>query len=507
MEEWCKAGLEPAHVGQRGALDWRAVDWAKIGRQVEKIQRQIFQETRAGNYINVNRLQKLLAKSLPARLIAVRRVTEINGGRYTAGIDGRICENDIQKAALVEELRIKTYRSDPVLVVWIPKPDGDWRRLGIPTIRDRAMQALVFIAMEPEWEAKFEPHSFGFRPGRSAIDAVHYIAKDLMHYRGHTPHPGWVLDADISKCFDNIDHEALLARINGSPFQGLIRSWLKSGAISEIGFEETERGTPQGGVISPLLANIALTGLETQFGIYSKNGRYIPPSCRAGLNKSVTIDRFADDFVGLAPSREVIEDYIIPKVRAFLATVGLSLNDVKTRIVNISEGFSFLGFTFQRFFRQDGSIKDFVYAPNRNRLDRFCDRLGDFLRQSRCDDVATIIDGMNRRIRGFCNYFRWGNAYKAFSYLSHRVWELLWGWCKRRHPKRNAMWLRNRYWRMVGNDRWTFTWQEKQVVHPYELAGQWWKWPKVRLFTSPYDPSEAEYWQARRERRMERWSK
>jgi RNA-directed DNA polymerase len=253
-------------------------------------------------------------------------------------------------------------------------------------------------------------------------------------------------------------------------------------------------------VISPLLANIALTGLESQFGIYSKNGRYLSPSQRSGLDKFVTLIRFADDFVAIAPSREILEEYVLPKVKEFLLSMGLQLNEAKTRIVNISEGFTFLGFTFQRFFRRDGTYKDFVYAPRRERLDQFCVRLKEILKHSLHLDVSVIIDDLNRRIRGFCNYFKWGNSYKAFSYLSHRIWELLWHWCKRRHPKRGSKWLRDHYWHQVGNDKWTFTWLGKHLLHPYRLATQWWRWPKVRINTSPYDRDEKDYWEARKKR-------
>nr|MDO8086858.1 reverse transcriptase domain-containing protein [Candidatus Sigynarchaeum springense] len=329
---------ELVHTEQRALIEWKGVDWSTVQSHVEKIQQNIFRETRAGNFSRASKLQKLLVKSLPARLLAVRRVTEHNRGRLTPGIDGVVCIKDADKVALVESLRSKKYNPVPSRVVWIPKPNVGQRRLGILTMLDRAKQAIVMCAMDPEWEAKFEPHSFGYRPGRSAIDAVQYIGKDLMHYKGYKPHPGWVLDADISKCFDNIDHDALLAKIKGSPFYSLIQRWLKSGAISDIGFEETERGTPQGGVISPLLANIALTGLESQFGIYSVSGRYLPPSERRGLNKGIMVYRLADDFIILAPSKEVIEEYVLPKVRSFLAIAGLNLNEAKTRITNVSDG-------------------------------------------------------------------------------------------------------------------------------------------------------------------------
>ena len=323
----------------------------------------------------------------------------------------------------------------------------------------------------------------------------------MVNRKGCRPHPGWVFDADISNCFDNIDHGALLSKVEGSPFQGIIGAWLKSGAINQIGFEKTERSTPQGGVISPLLANIALDGLERQFGLYWKTGSYKVPSRRSGYDKDLALYRYADDFIILAPSREVLIEYVIPKVKSFLLTIGLSLNKAKTRIVNVSEGFKFLGFEFRRFYRRDGSIKEFSYFPSRKRLDRFLSQLKDYIRLSWNVDVKDLIKGLNRRIRGFCNYFRWSKAYKAFSYLSYRIWEILWQWAKKRHPrKRGHKWIRNRYWKTIGNSKWVFSYQGVHLVMPYILTIQWWKWPKVRIHTSPYDPDAVAYWKRRQQR-------
>lgn len=489
-------------TNQRMQIDWNQVNWFQVKHQVERMQQKIFRDAQTGNFRSVNKLQRLLVKSLSARLLAVRLVTEINTGRNTPGIDGCLYRTDREKVSLVESLRFKNYKPNPVKVRWISKPSGGKRKLGIPTIRDRAMQTLVLMAMDPEWETKFEPHSFGFRPGRSAIDAVSHLWYTLIHRKGCKPHPGWVFDADISSCFDNIDHDALLSKIEGSPFQGIIEAWLKSGSISRVGFERTEKGTPQGGVISPLLANIALDGLERQFGIYSRTGKYKSPSIRSGYNKDVSLFRYADDFIIFAPSRGVLVDYVIPKIKSSLLTVGLSLNEAKTRIVNVSDGFKFLGFTFRRFYRQDGSIKEFIYFPSRDRLDRFIAKLKNYIKLNWNVDVKNLIKGLNRRIRGFCNYFKWSTAYKAFSYLSYRIWELMWQWAKHRHRrKRSRKWIRNHYWKAVGNSRWIFSFKGVHLVEPYTLTAQWWKWPKIRIHTSPYDPDAIEYWETRQQRR------
>ena len=489
------------HTNQRVQIDWESVSWSQVKHKVEKIQQKIFRDTQTSNFRSVNQLQKLLVRSLFARLWAVKLVTEVNRGKNTPGIDGHVYKTSKEKIKLAESLIFKNYKPFPVKIRWISKPSGGKRKLGIPIIRDRAMQALVLMALEPEWEAKFEPHSFGFRPGRSAIDAVSHIWNTLIHRKGRRPHPGWVFDADISKCFDNIDHNAILSKIEGSPFQGIVRSWLKSGSIDRVGFERTKKGTPQGGVISPLLANIALDGLERLFGIYSRTGKYRPPSCRNRMDKDVAFFRYADDFIIIAPSREVITRYIVPKVKSFLLEIGLSLNEAKTRIVNISEGFKFLGFEFRRFYRRDGSIKEFSHSPSRERLDRFLANLKLYIRFNWNVDVKDLIRGLNRRIRGFCNYYKWSKAYQAFSYLSHRIWEILWQWAKRRHRrKRGRKWIRDRYWKTIGNSKWIFSFEGVHMIQPYSLTAQWWKYPKVRIHTSPYDYNALAYWEKRRKR-------
>lgn len=319
--------------------------------------------------------------------------------------------------------------------------------------------------------------------------------------KGRRAHPGWVLDADISACFDNINHDVLLEKLQNEPFITLIKGWLKSGAISKVGFASTNKGTPQGGIISPLLANIALDGMERLFGIYNKYGNYVNPSQRRGLNKQLSLYRYADDFIMLARSREILEEYVLPKLRDFLHVVGLSFNQSKTQIVNISEGFDFLGFHFRRFHRRDGSIKEFIYHPCRNRLDSFLRDLNVWLRKSQHLSVQEIIKGLNRKIRGFCNYFKWSNAHKAFAYLNHRIYKMLWNWVRHRHQrKRGARWLKYRYWQPIGKKQWIFHFKGVSLVEPYTLTTSWWKRPAVRIHTSVYDPQEQSYWELRKQR-------
>ena len=496
-----ETGHEPVRATQLACLDWDQLNWTKIKQQVEKTQEKIFRDTQAGRFWKAMQLQKLLVRSLPARLLAVHLVTEVNTGRYTPGIDGRVYRTKKGKVDLVESLRFKGYKPSPVKVTWIPKPDGSKRRLGIPTMRDKAMQMLVLMAMEPEWEARFEPHSFGFRKGRSPIDAVHHIFTTLLHQKGKKVHPGWVFDADITKCFDNISHDALLQKLHGSPFQAVIRRWLKSGAVGKVGFETTSKGTPQGGVISPLLANIALHGMELMFGIYTKSGNYLSPYRRGKNNRHIAFFRYADDFIILAPSREILENYVVPKIKTFLGDIGLDLNQGKTRIVNVTSGFEFLGFKFQRCLRKDGSIKELNFTPSRARLDRFLETTKEFITRNWNSDVKDIIRGLNAKIVGFCNYFKWSKANRSFAYLSHRLWEQLRNWARKRHPTRGKKWFIARYWKSIGGNNWAFTWEGMTLIEPYTRYDKdWYKRPKLRIHASPYDPSMKEYWSKRKKR-------
>lgn len=493
--------VQSVQGGQRqsAAITWTTMNRSVAKRNVHMIQQKIFQATRNKDYRTLQRHKKLLAKSLYARFLAVLQVTS-NQGRYTPGVDGKILTTPEEKWALVESLRnIKDYHPDPVRVIYIPKKDGSKRKLGIPTIKDRAMQMLIYLTMVPEWEAKFEPHSFGFRTGRSPIDAVHYIGRRFVSFKGQRPHPGWVLDADISACFDNINHEALLTKLIGEPHIHLIKAWLKCGAISSIGFVPTEKGTPQGGVISPLLANIALDGMERLFGIYNRNGNYVTPSARKGKNKDISLYRYADDYIVLVPSKRILKEYVIPKLRKFLDTVGLEFNRAKTRIVNVSEGFDFLGFHFRRFYRRDGSFKEFMYHPCRNRVDFFLRNLKIWLRKSQHLAVQDVIKGLNQKIRGFCNYFKWSNAHKAFAYMGHRLFYMLWNWVRHRHQKkRSAQWLRYRYWQpKAGGIQWEFHFKGVDLIQPNKLTVQWWKRPPVKIHSSPFDPNEQVYWKKR----------
>jgi RNA-directed DNA polymerase len=275
-------------------VEWHSINWRKLERRVYKLQKRIYRASNRGDVKAVRRLQKTLMKSWSARALSVRRVTQDNTGKKTAGVDGIKSLSPAARLKLVNNLKLGS-KVSPTRRVWIPKPGTEEKRpLGIPTMKDRTLQALVKLALEPEWEARFEPNSYGFRPGRSCLDAIEAIFSAIRLK------PKFVLDADISKCFDRIDHKALLNKLNTFPtIRRQIRAWLKAGVMDNMQYFETSEGTPQGGVISPLLANIALHGMEERVKQYAETLPLKRVSKRDKREK-LSLIRYADDFVILA---------------------------------------------------------------------------------------------------------------------------------------------------------------------------------------------------------------
>ncbi len=325
-------------------LDWDQVNWRSVERDVLRLRRRIFAAERAGDAARVASLQKLMLRSRSNVLVSVRRVTEHNAGRVTAGIDGKVALTSPERAELAERLHCHTspWQARPVKRIYIPKSDGRRRPLGIPVIADRAQQNRVRNALEPQWEARFESRSYGFRPGRGchdALGAVYQIAK------GKTPKRLWVLDADLKAAFDHIDHDFILAEIGLFPGREMIRGWLKSGVVEKGRYSPTEEGTPQGGGISPVLLNIALQGMEKAVGV-----RYHTTGGRAGWVRpgSPALVRYADDQLVFCASKEQAEQ-VRQRLMAWLKPRGLALNEEKTQVVHLDQGCDFLSFNIRRY--------------------------------------------------------------------------------------------------------------------------------------------------------------
>lgn len=442
---------------------WEQLDWKSIRAHVTRLQERIYQAARRDDIERVRKLQKLLIRSYSAKLLAVRQVTQDNSGKRTPGVDGVAELESEERLTLAQTLKLR-YRASAVRRVWIPKPGKQEKRpLGIPTMRDRATQALMRLALEPEWEARFEPNSYGFRPGRSAHDAIGAIFHALANKTAYA------LDADISACFDRIEHEALLAKLQlKGKMLGQIRAWLKAGAMDGEVFLPASGGTPQGGVISPLLANVALHGMETEV-----KSRLLPDLrqwntakgqaySQTKLLATLSIIRYADDFVVIHESlgivmkaKQCIEDW--------LKSVGLELKPEKTRVVHTMlplnenpSGFDFLGFNVRHYARKSGEGRKLLIKPAKKGIQRHRDNLAELLRILRGATQGQVIQALNPRIRGWANYYRHVVSKETFAKLDHQLHWVMRRWAMRRHPNKTGDWAFNRYW-SYRETRWEFT--------------------------------------------------
>jgi RNA-directed DNA polymerase len=370
---------------------WLSIDWQRAENDVRRLRQRIFTATKAGDLAKVRNLQKLMLRSRANALMSVRRVTEINAGRKTAGIDGKTALLASQKAELADwvQHRSRPWEPQPVKRVFIPKASGRRRPLGIPVIADRALQAAVLGALEPEWEARFEPRSYGFRPGRGCHDAIEAI---FCTVGGRNPHRRWILDADLAAAFDRIDHDHLLASLGSFPARDRIGQWLKAGVIEKGWFSPTGEGTPQGGVASPLMMNVALHGLEKAAGV-----RYYPDG-RKDAGKAVpgspVVVRYADDLVALCVSAEQAQQ-VKDNLARWLAPRGLAFNEDKTRIVRLEDGFDFLGFSIRRY--RNGKL---LIKPSKAAVQRIRSRLAAEVKALHGANAEAVINKLNPVIRG-----------------------------------------------------------------------------------------------------------
>lgn len=484
------------------AYEWSTINWKKVEISVFKLQKRIYQATERGDDKSVRRLQKLLLKSWNAKLLAVRKVTQDNKGKNTAGIDRMKSLTPAQRMKLVKEIRLH-HKAKAVRRVYIPKQGSKEKRpLGIPTIKDRAMQMLVKLALEPEWEQRFEPNSYGFRPGRSAHDAVYAIFLSIKNKAKY------VLDADIEKCFDKINHDKLIEKLNTFPIvQKLIMGWLKAGFIDREIFNETTAGTPQGGVISPLLANIALHGLEnlitkTFHRKYSKREivRYAP-----------TVVRYADDFVILNNRLDVIESSR-DLINDWLFEIGLKLKESKTSICHTlnsydgkKPGFDFLGFNIRQYpvgKLHSGKIKGKLLGfktlikPSKSACEKHVLSIRHLIRKHRAASQDVLIAKLSPLIRGWAYYYRSVVASKTFSSMDKVVFMNLKSWAYRRHSNKGKRWIVRKYWQFEKVGKWSFETPNGKHKLFYHHDVKIYRHLKVRGNKSPYD-GDWKYWSLR----------
>lgn len=486
-------------VTDAASVAWNTLPWRKLEQHVYRIQKRIYRASQQGNVRKVQKLEKLLMKSEAARLLAVRRVTQDNQGKKTAGIDGVKSVSPAQRFPMASQVHPKNWKKvkpKPVRRVWIPKPGkAEKRPLGIPTMLERSKQALAKMALEPEWEAKFDANSYGFRPGRSCHDAIGAIFLELRYK------PKFVLDADIKGCFDNINQEALLQKLQTYPtLRQTVKGWLKAGVLEAHVFTPTETGTPQGGVISPLLANIALHGLE----------QVVTSVCRKSEVKP-TLIRYADDFVILHTDLTKIQQ-AQARVSQWLADMGLLLSPTKTKVRHTldphegeSPGFDFLGFQIRQYRvgkyhtgkSTNGTPLGFktIIKPNKEAVKRHIRQLKEKIRRLETISQGDLIGAINPIIVGWTNYYKTVVATKTFSQCDHHLWRQLVGWClKRHHRNRSRKWVRNKYWKHIGN-RMAFAASEKIKVR-WHTETHIQRHAKVKGSASPYDGNLI-YWAKR----------
>jgi RNA-directed DNA polymerase len=478
------------------SVDWATLPWRKLEQSVYRLQKRIYRASVSGESWKVHKLQKLLQKSEAARLIAVRKVTQDNQGKNTAGIDGIKSVEPAQRLELATQIHPRHHkRAKPVRRIWIPKPGkAEKRPLGIPTMDDRASQSLAKLALESEWEACFEANSYGFRPGRGCHDAIEAIFMDIKQK------DKYVLDADIQGCFDHIDQTALLEKLKTYPaMRQAIKGWLKAGVLEGCDFSPSYEGTPQGGVISPLLANIALHGMEeaVQRAFTNREGK---PS----------LIRYADDFVVLHPTLTGVEK-ARSIVEKWLGGIGLELSPKKTKITHTfiphgaSVGFDFLGFQVRQYqvgkyqSGKNGHGKPLGFKtlikPSKEAIKQHNQEVHEIVRKHQGAPQEALIRNLNPVITGWANYHRTGVAKAAFTRCDYQLYGKLRAWANRRHPNKTPSWVAGRYWGMNEGDNWTFMTRQGQVLKKH-AAIPIVRHVKVRGAASPYDGNLI-YWAQR----------
>lgn len=465
---------------------WHSIDWADAERNVRRLRQRIFKATQDGDLKKVRNLQKLMLRSHSNTLVSVRQVTQRSLGRRTPGVDGELALDPAARGRMARTLADQPGPSaKPVRRVHIPKANGKMRPLGIPVIRDRAQQARVKNALEPEWEARFEGRSYGFRPGRSCHDA---IAAIFNFAAGKKARRLWALDADLTSAFDKINHDRLMEAIGAFPAAREVRRWLKAGVMEGGRFAPTDEGAPQGGVISPLILNIVLHGMGIAAGDRedaTERQRWL--QCPPGFV------RYADDFVVLCTTKEQAQQ-VKQRLTDWLAPRGLAFNEDKTKIVHLDEGFDFLGFNVRRY---DDKL---LIKPSAAAVATVKGKVRDVVTAMRTAPTEDVIRRLNPLIKGWSTYYRGVVSSQIFTTLDHYVHYRMYRWAKRRHPQKSVAWIRAQYFGRYNperQDRWVFA-DRDTGRHLYRFA-----WTHIQRHTlvkgraSKDDPELEDYWAAR----------
>ena len=461
---------------------WHRINWAACHRRVRSLQRRIVQAVQAGAWRKVKRLGYLLVHSFAARALAVKRVTE-NTGKKTPGVDGELWDTPEKKAHAVERIgRWQRYRPVPLKRIYIPKKNGKRRPLSIPAMVDRARQALYLQALQPIAETMADPNSYGFRPKRRCADAIDQCFNVLRQHFSAT----WILEGDIQGFFDNIAFAWIEAHIPMN--KRVLSKWLRSGFIDHGALYPTTAGVPQGGIISPVVSNLVLDGLEAVVHGSTWHRRI----------HHINYIRWADDFIVTANARQVLEETILPRITAFLAERGVRLSTEKTVITPITDGFDFLGQTLRKHERLNGKPAKLQITPSKGSFQGIKTKVKALCQQAVGATPARLIESLNPVLRGWANYHRHVICTETFAKLDSFVWRRVYRWAKHRHPEKTGRWITQRYFPHQRGESWRFTdpTSGKQLIRVQEVVKPQ-RHIKIKGDANPFDPQWEAYFQHR----------
>jgi RNA-directed DNA polymerase len=490
---WGRAndGIELPMTGASPSYDylWRQVDWRQAQSQVHRLQMRIAKAVQQQRWGKVKALQWTLTHSYYAKLLAIKRVTQSTGAK-TPGVDSVLWHSTEQKYCAALSLQRRGHQAQPLRRIYIPKKNGKQRPLGIPTLKDRAMQALHLLALEPVAETTADKNSYGFRPRRSAADAIGQCFLNLSRKTSAQ----WVLEGDIKACLDEIDHRWLMTHVPTD--KRLLEQWLAAGYIEQRTFHNTEAGTPQGGIISPALANMTLDGLEAAI------------KQAVVQTDKVNVVRYADDFIVTGKSRDILESKVQPAIVDFLAQRGLTLSAEKTHITNIEQGFDFLGFNVRKY---NGKL---LIKPSKKSIKAFLHGIRTLIKSHPTIKTVSLIRLLNPKLRGWSNYYRNVVSKQVFGKVDSAVFTAIYTWSKRRHPNKGAMWVYEKYFKHPAPTNWWFhakaqTADGKPVLFRLHKLARTKVVRHVKIIAeaTPYHPAYVSYFERRnKKQRSSKWT-
>jgi RNA-directed DNA polymerase len=474
-------------------MTWNGISWVDVQCHVRRLQARIVKATQVGRHNKVKALQWLLTHSFSGKAFAVKRVTE-NKGKNTPGVDKVTWKTPVAKINAIASMKRRGYSPLPLRRVLIPKKNGKTRPLGIPVMKCRAMQALHLLALEPVAETTADLNSYGFRPERATADAGEQCFISLARKTSAE----WVLEADIQGCFDKISHDWMIANIPMD--KAILKKWLRAGFVCQNELFPTEAGTPQGGIISPVLANMTLDGLEAMLAAK------FPKAGKTGLKMHMV--RYADDFIITGNSKEWLEHEVKPAVVEFLAERGLVLSPEKTKITHIRDGFDFLGWNIRKYGDK------LLMKPSKANVKAHLDKIREIINGNNTAKQANLIRLLNPVLRGWANYHSHVVAKKTFAQVDNGIWSMLWRWAVRRHPNKETRWVKDKYFKSKGLRDWVFAATEKEedgtqreFILLKESATPIQRHVKIKADANPHDPQWAQYFESRWGKKMLKSSK